>query len=82
MLSIFYSDGTFKKRKMIKVSTPFYGASYQEFWLWTGEFEPEPSPSFKSHKEKVWIDEASKQNTFTHKLPDKFKPKPAYKGAP
>jgi hypothetical protein len=80
MMRFFYSTGTFKKKRYATYLASFGRNQRIEHRVWMGEFEPEPT-KIKSSKGQIWFDEASKLEVFTNKLPDKFKPKPAYKGA-
>jgi hypothetical protein len=79
-MRFFYSSGKFKKKRYASYLVS-YGRDHKiEHKLWLGDFEPEPT-KIKSSKGQIWFDEAPKQTVFTNKLPDKFKPKPAYKDA-
>lgn len=80
MLDIFYSSGKLKKKRYATCLVNFGRDQRIEHRIWMGDFEPEPT-KIKSNKGQIWFDEARKLEVFTNKLPDKFKPKPAYKGA-
>jgi hypothetical protein len=80
MMRFFYSNGTLKKKRFHTCFVSYGRDQRIEHRIWMGEFEPEPT-KIKSNRGQIWFDEASKLEVFTNKLPDKFKPKPAYKGA-
>ena len=65
MMDIFYTSGKFKKKKFVTYNMGVFAGQNMYNKLWFGDWEPEHVPPPRTKT----------------KLPDKFKPKPAYRGA-